>query len=192
MKLTKNEIHVLKLLVQNPLSTNQAISNKLEITSQGVGKIRKQLTEKGFIKNQKLSLDYEKLGVNIHTIALIKILPSVFKNFKNNELDKVLKPNNAIRCYAIPETDITHIIIYAFRNIKEYDSYFRNILEEFGDYVEIKHSFVLSSGSILKSSSKQMLLEVLDSWEFNKKRIYRRNKDEYETGDMLDNRKNRL
>ncbi|MDR4505884.1 MAG: Lrp/AsnC family transcriptional regulator [Candidatus Scalindua sp.] len=169
MKLTKNEVHVLKLLVQNPLSTNQEISNKLEITSQGVGKIRKQLTEKGFIKNQELSLDYEKLGVNIHTIALIKILPSVFKKFKNNELDKVLKPNNAIRCYAIPETDITHIIIYAFRNIKEYDSYFRNILEEFGDYVEIKHSFVLSSGSILKSSSKQMLLEVLDSWEFNKK-----------------------
>jgi DNA-binding Lrp family transcriptional regulator len=167
MKLTKNEVGVLKLLVENPLSTNQDISNGLEITAQGVGKIKKQLVEKGYIKSQEISLDYEKIGIDIHAIALVKILPSVFKKFKNNELDKVLKPTNAIRSYSIPETDITHIIIYAFRNIKEYDSYFRNLLEEFGDYVEIKHSFVLSSGSIIKSSSKAMLLEVLDAWKFD-------------------------
>jgi len=169
LKLTKNEVHVLKLLVQNPLITNQVISNNLEITSQGVGKIRKQLIEKGFIRSQELDLNYEKLGINILTIALIKILPSVFKRFEHNELDMVLRPLNAIGTYAIPETDITHIIIYAFRDIKEYDTYFRNILEEFGDYVEIKHSFVLSSKSILKSSFRPMFLEVLDSWEFDKK-----------------------
>ncbi len=162
MKLTKNEVETLKLLVENPQTSNMDISNKLEMTSQGIGKIRKQLIEKGFIRDQELSLDYEKLGITILTIALIKILPSVFKRFEHNELDVVLRPLNAIGTYAIPETDITHIIIYAFKDIKEYDTYFRNILEEFGDYVEIKHSFVLSSGSILKSSSKPMLLEVLN------------------------------
>lgn len=162
MKLTKNEKFVLRLLVVNPSITNNDIAKKIKITSQGVGKIRKQLNEKGIIKSQELSLDYEKLDVNIHAIALIKILPSVFKKFKNNKLDKVLKPINAIRSYAIPETDITHIIIYAFRNIKEYDTYFRSILKEFGDHVEIKHTFVLSSGSIIKSSSKDMFLDVLD------------------------------
>ncbi|MHC4269675.1 MAG: winged helix-turn-helix transcriptional regulator [Planctomycetota bacterium] len=161
-KLTKNETLVLKLMVKNPASTNQDIAAKLDITPQGVGKIRKQLFDKGYIKTHDLGLDYEKLGINIHTIALIKILPSVFKKFKNNELDKVLKPINAIRSYAIPETDITHIIVYAFRNIKEYDTYFRSILEEFGDYVEIKHCFVLSSGSIIKSSAKLMYQDVLD------------------------------
>ena len=161
MKLTKNEQFALRLLVEDPLITNKDIAKKLKITSQGVGRIRKQINDKGIIKNQELSLDYEKLDINIHAIALIKILPSVFKKFKNNKLDKVLKPINAIRSYAIPETDITHIIIYAFRNIKEYDTYFRNILEEFGDYVEIKHTFVFSSGSIIKSSSKDMFLDVL-------------------------------
>jgi len=167
MKLTKNEISVLKLLIENPPATNQDISVKLEITPQGVGKIKKQLIEKGFIKNQEMSVDYEKLGINIHAIALIKILPSVFKKFKSNELDKVIKPVNAIRSYAIPETDVTHIIIYAFRNIKEYESYFRGILENFGDYVEIKHTFVFSSGSIVKSSSKPILLDVLKKLEQN-------------------------
>jgi DNA-binding Lrp family transcriptional regulator len=161
MKLTENERFALRLLVEDPLITNKDIAKKLKITSQGVGKIRKQLYKKGIIKSHELRLDYEKLGVNILAIAMIKILPSVFKKFKKNELDKVLKQMNVIRSYAIPETDITHIILYAFRNIKEYDSYFRNILEEFGDYVEIKHTFVLSSGSIIKSSSKDMFLDVL-------------------------------
>ncbi|KHE93596.1 MAG: Lrp/AsnC family transcriptional regulator [Candidatus Scalindua rubra] len=162
MKLTKNETFVLKLLVEDPSTTNQDISEKLDITPQGVGKIRKQLFDKGYIRTQELGLDYEKLGINIHAIAMVKILPSVFRKFNNNELDKVLKPINAIRSYAIPETDITHIIIYAFKNIKEYDTYFRNILEEFGDYVEIKHTFVLSSGSVIKSSSTLMFLDVLN------------------------------
>lgn len=161
-KLTKNETFVLKLLTEDPSSTNQDISARLDLTPQGVGKIRKQLFQKRYIRTQELHLDYEKLGIDIHAIAMIKILPSVFKKFKKNELDKVLKPINAIRSYAIPETDITHIIIYAFRNIKEYDKYFRNILEEFGDYVEIKHTFVLSSGSIIKSSAKLMYLDVLN------------------------------
>lgn len=162
MKLTKNEVFVLKLLVENPSSTNQEISDNLDITPQCVGKIRKQLFEKGYIKTQELGLDYEKLGIDIHAIAMVKILPSVFKKFNNSELDKVLKPINAIRSYAIPETNITHIIIYAFKDIKEYDAYFRNILEEFGDYVEIKHTFVMSSGSVIKSSSTLMFLDVLN------------------------------
>ncbi len=162
MKLTENEQFTLRLLVEDPLITNKDIAKKLKITSQGVGRIRKQINKKGIIKSHELRLDYEKLGVNILAIAMIKILPSVFKKFKKNELDKVLKQMNVIRSYAIPETDITHIILYAFRNIKEYDTYFRNILEEFGDYVEIKHTFVLSSGSIIKSSSKDMFLDVLD------------------------------
>lgn len=153
------------LMVKNPIITNKDIAKKLKITSQGVGKIRKQLYEKGIIKSQELGLDYEKLGVNILAIAMIKILPSVFKKFKKNELDKVLKHMNVIRSYAIPETDITHMILYAFRDIKEYDIYFRNILDKFGDYVEIKHTFVISSGSKIKSSSKDIFLDVLDKLE---------------------------
>jgi hypothetical protein len=102
------------------------------------------------------------LDINVHVIALVKILPSACKKCKKKELNNVIKPINAIRSYAIPESDITHIIIYTIRNIKEYDRYFRNILDKFGDHVEIKKTFVLSSGSIIKSSSKDMFSDVLD------------------------------
>ncbi len=81
MKLTKNETFVLKFLVEDPSTTNQDISEKLDITPQGAGKIRKQLFEKKYIQTQELGLDYEKLGINIHAIAMVKILPSVFKKY---------------------------------------------------------------------------------------------------------------
>ncbi|MBC8548694.1 MAG: Lrp/AsnC family transcriptional regulator [Candidatus Brocadiales bacterium] len=162
MKLSPNERLTLRLLVQDPNLTNSDISESLEITAQGVGKIRKQLAVKGLIESQELNLDYEKLNINIQVIALIKILPSAFKKYKKKELDYVIKPTNAIRSYAIPNTTITHIIIYAFTDIKEYNKYFRDILDKFGANVEIKESFVLSSESIIKSSSRDMFLNVLD------------------------------
>ena len=45
MKPAAKKAYVLKLSADNPLTINQNISNKLEITSQGVGKIRKELIE---------------------------------------------------------------------------------------------------------------------------------------------------
>jgi DNA-binding Lrp family transcriptional regulator len=162
MKLSKNENGVLKLLVEDPQSTNSDIARKLKLTAQGVGKIKNQLYEKGIIKGYELHLDYEKLGISIHAIALIKILPSAFKRFKKQELDNIIRPNNAIRSYAIQETDVTHIIKYAFNNLTEYDTYFRNILSKFGNYIEVKDSFILSTEGIIKSTSLGLFSEALD------------------------------
>ncbi len=162
MKLTENEKCTLKLLVKNPLRTNSDIAKELKLTAQGVSKIRKQLYEKGIIKGYELNLDYEKLDLNIHVIALIKIAPSAFKKFRKNELDNVLKSKYAVRSYEILETDVTHVVKYAFKDIKEYHIYFRSVLDKFGDYVEIKHSFVLSSEGMIKSSTMDLFLEALD------------------------------
>ena len=38
----------------------------------------------------------------------------------------------------------------------------RKLLKEFGEFVEIKHAFVFSSGSIIKSSSKDLFLNILE------------------------------
>lgn len=161
MKLTENEKSTLRFLVKNPLRTNSDIAKELKLTAQGVRKIRSKLYDKGIIKGYELNLDYEKLDLNIHVIALIKIPPSAFKKFKKNELNLVLKSKHAVRSYEILETDVTHVVKYAFKNIKEYHLYFRSVLGKFGDYVQIKHSFVLSSEGMLKSSSMDLFLEAL-------------------------------
>ncbi|MFQ5620739.1 MAG: Lrp/AsnC family transcriptional regulator [Candidatus Nanoarchaeia archaeon] len=161
MKISNNEKFILKLLLNDPQTKNSTIADKLNITPQAVGKIRTQLISKGYIKNQEIILDYKKLGISVHAIALIKLLPKAQK-FKANELHEVLQPVNAIRSYALPETDITHILIYAFKDVAEYDAYFRNLLNKFGDTLEIKHIYVFSSGSIIKSSPKNLFLDVLE------------------------------
>lgn len=90
MKIKKNEKFVLKFLLEDPAIGNSQIAKKLGITSQAVGKIRKQLSAKGYIKRQEVILDYEKLGIRLHAIALIRILPKALKAFKQKELDRIL------------------------------------------------------------------------------------------------------
>ena len=164
MKINKNEMSVLRILLKDSDKRDSEIAKDLDITSQAVGKIRKQLFSKGIIKTTELTIDYEKLGVSVHAIALIKILPKAYENMIISKRinERVLKPINAIRSYSIPQTDVTHIIIYAFSNIKEYDDYFKEIQKEFGELVEIEDTYVFSSGSILKSSSKDVFLKVLE------------------------------
>ncbi len=162
MKLNDNEKFVLKCILENPTIPNSKIAEQLNITSQAVGKIRRKLKKEGCIKNQELILDYEKMGVDLHAIALIKILPKASRVFKHHELDRILQPPNVIRSYSIPQTDVTHIMIYAFRNIGEYDRYFRNLQDELGEYFEIKGTYVFSSSSIVKSSSRDLFLKLLN------------------------------
>jgi len=164
MKLNKNEKFTLTLMLKNPNISNTEIANELKITTQAVGKIKKQLISKGFIKEKELVLDYDKLGIKIFTIALIKIMPKAFNKFKAKELDNLLQPVNVINSYAIPQTNVTHIIIYAFRNIEEYENYFKTLQTKLGDLMEIRETYVVSPKSILKSSSKELFLKILEEY----------------------------
>ena len=164
MKLTKNEKFTLRLIMENPNTTNLEIAKKLEITTQAVGKIKKQLIAKRIIKDQEIILDYEKIGLSLFAIALIKIMPKAFKKFKKKDLNKILQPENVIHSFAMPQTNVTHIMIYAFRNIEEYDNYFRALQTELGDFIEIIETYVFSSNSILKSSPKDLFLKVLEEY----------------------------
>ncbi|GBE19483.1 hypothetical protein BMS3Abin17_00206 [archaeon BMS3Abin17] len=161
MKINRNEKFLLRLLLENPDMGNNEISERLKITPQAVGKIRKQLISKEIIKSSELTIDYEKFGVGLHALVLIKVHPAALKKNLNKLKSNVLKPVYAIRSYALPQTDVTHIIIYAFKNIREYDDYFKKMQEDFGELVEIKNSYVFSSRSIIKSSSKDLFIKLL-------------------------------
>lgn len=168
MKLNKNERFTLMLMIKDSTISNADIAKHLKITTQAVGKIRRQLISKEFIKGQELVLDYEKMGLDLFAIALIKIMPKAFKKFKHKELDKLLQPVNVIYSYTIPQTNVTHIIVYVFRNIGEYDSYFKTLQTQLGEFIEIKETYVFSPNSILKSSSKDLFLKILEEYDKEK------------------------
>ena len=99
--------------------------------------------------------------VSVFVIALIKIVPATSDELQKSELDKVLLSSNAIETFTVPGTDVTHIIVYAFRDVEEYDNYFKNIRLSLGNYVEIRDTYVLSTHSMMKSSSKEVFKKIL-------------------------------
>ncbi|MCF7861016.1 Lrp/AsnC family transcriptional regulator [Candidatus Woesearchaeota archaeon] len=165
MKLNKNERLTLKLILDDSSISNSDIGRELGITTQAVGKIKKKLKDKGIIKGWELVLDYEKLGLNLFAIALIKVMPIAFKKLELDEFDTLLNSVNVIESYAIPKTNVTHILMYAFKDIAEYDNYFKKLLTQLGDYIEIKNTYVFSSNSILKYSAKDLFISILQEYE---------------------------
>lgn len=168
MKIKDNEKFILQYMIENPNITNNELASKLDITTQAVGKIKKQLYSKGIISGTEIQLDYEKIGIGLFAIALIKIMPRAFKKFKTKDLNNILQPENVIHSFILPQSDVTHIIIYAFRNVEEYDNYFKTLQTELGEYVEIKQNYVLSPKSMIKSSSKEIYLKILKEYGKNK------------------------
>ena len=69
MWLTKNEKKVLKLLIDDAKLSDTSIANKLKISSQAIGRIRKKL-EEDIIKGYTVELDLKMLGLN--TVSVTK------------------------------------------------------------------------------------------------------------------------
>ncbi len=83
MRLTQNEKKVLKLLVKNAKLSDTTISNKLNISSQAVGKMRRKLEEE-VIKGYTVELDFEKLG-----ISSLSLIDATYEK----DLEKEVKEN---------------------------------------------------------------------------------------------------
>ncbi|MBN1157661.1 hypothetical protein JXA85_08640, partial [Candidatus Woesearchaeota archaeon] len=63
------------------------------------------------------------------------------------------------------QTSVTHIIIYAFRNVNEYENYFKILQTRLGDLIEIKETFIISPKSVLKSSYRELFHRLLEDYE---------------------------
>lgn len=165
-QLTRNEKKVLKFLIENARITDTEIAKKLNITPQAVGKIRKKLENSGIIEGYTAKINYEKIGINVFAIGLFKFVPEVWKELKGKDIEedinKRIKGEHIIGFYRVPEGDVTHIVIYGFRNLDELDSYFHKLQTERGYISELRKLYILSSKSIKKDSPKDLILKILN------------------------------
>jgi len=163
MKLTRNDKRVLKFLIRNGRSQDSDIAKELKITPQAVGKIRKKLESSGVIKGYSTIIDYGKLGIDVIAIALFKFTPEARKTILTEEdIDERIKGPHIINFYRIPEGDVTHIVVYGFRNLEELDHYFHVLQTERGHISEIKKLYILSTKSLRKNSDQELLIKIID------------------------------
>ena len=64
--------------------------------------------------------------------------------------------------YRVPGRFVTHVLLCAFRNIKEMDTFMHVIQAQLSDYIEVVESFAFSGDSIIKNSFTDLMLKIID------------------------------
>ncbi|MFH2028745.1 MAG: hypothetical protein ABIJ08_06410, partial [Nanoarchaeota archaeon] len=128
---------------------------------------KQNLKAKGIIDKYEIILNYKKININCFVLALVKIMPKAFRRYEKG-IGEILSNSNIISLINVPQTSITHIILFGFKDIDEYDSFFRYLQAKLPGLLEIKESYVFSNESFLKNSSADLFLKAIK--EFGDKR----------------------
>lgn len=161
--MNKNENFVLKKIIENPKTSNMTIAKELGITSAGVGKIRNKLERQGVIQSYGVQLNYSTLGLETFGILHIKVTAEGWKYRGGLGIQDFIASNpNVVAVYRIPGRQVTHILLCAFRNIKEFDTFLHVIQAQLSDYIEIVESHVFSTNSIIKNSFTDLMIKIIE------------------------------
>lgn len=166
MRLNKNEKKVLKMLLNNARVSDSSIAEKLKISSQAVGKIRRKL-EKSVIESYTLTLNYSKLGIKTFAIALSKLTPEGLDKGELEVEKKLLDNPNIIQIYRLPHGSLTHAILYGFRDVDELDDFFhcQQAKKDIHVFIENKELFTFSHNSLVKNNPVQLFNSIIDNSE---------------------------
>jgi len=163
MELTKNEKEIIKLLLDNGRISDVEMAEKLKISCQAVGKIRKKLEESGVIKGYSCNLNFEKMGINIFCVALIKLKGNFWEKLGEDKAIETLKniPATIFSCM-LPSSDISIISLCGFRDIKEMEKYYYLTKTKLYEYCEVVRIYPFSPHNLLKISSNQLFKLILE------------------------------
>jgi len=171
MKLTANEKKVLNMLLENAKITDSAISSKLKISSQAVGKIRRKLEEL-VIDSYTINLNYSRMGIHAFAITLSKLTPDGLDKGEL-QIEKQLQDiPHIIQVHRLPHSSYTHVIFYGFRDLEELDNFFHSskMSTELFKFIETKELFAFSHNSLIKNDPAGLFKEIITGISSPKKK----------------------
>jgi len=150
-------------MLENAKISDSAIANKLKISSQAVGKIRRKL-EATIIDSYTLNLNYSRLGINAFAIALAKLTEEGLDKGVLEVEETLLKTPHIIQAFRLPQGSYTHALIYGFRDVGELDDFFHSPKQkqELHNYIENKELFTFSHHSLIKNSPVLLFNKIID------------------------------
>jgi len=158
MKLTDNDKKTLALLLEDGRMTDTAIAKKLGITKQAVGRIRKKLEKGGIIRRYTTQLDYERLGVHTFAIILASLTDKWLKMGELEATERLVADPNIIKVFRVSRGEITHILVYAFKNLAELEAYFQKPQK---NGLMIKQMHICSHIGMSKDESRELFEKIL-------------------------------
>jgi DNA-binding Lrp family transcriptional regulator len=161
MTFTKNEKGVLKLLLGDGRMADVEMSEKLRISTQAVGRIRKKLEDTGVIEGYSCMVNYEKVGLSVFAVTLTKLKEQFWKEGGELDSGELLKQSPFLFACLLPGSDVSLISLQAFRNLNELDRYFHLLKTRKAHHQEASVVYTFSALNMLRTS-QDLVSHVLD------------------------------
>ncbi|MCX6706709.1 MAG: Lrp/AsnC family transcriptional regulator [Candidatus Woesearchaeota archaeon] len=158
-KLTKNEREVICCLLDNARIPDLHMAEKLKISTQAIGKIRKRLEDDKIIKGYSASIDLDRVGISSHAIALIKVKPELWQKGSESVKKKIDEMSNLTCLCRISRSDVCAVGMFVFKNNSELEDYFHEMQQD-GSF-EVVDLFQFSEKSIIKDDYTAYIKEHL-------------------------------
>jgi DNA-binding Lrp family transcriptional regulator len=153
--LSKKEKIMLLDLLRDGRAFNTTIARKLNISSQVTGRIRRGLEKEGKIKGYSIDLNNHYFG--IHTFVLVLF------NIEGANEDKIIS-DNLVGFYKVIANSITHIGLYAFKDLAESDHYFNSLIEH-KEKIKVIETHIFPIEGIIKNCSRNLFCNAIQEFE---------------------------
>jgi DNA-binding Lrp family transcriptional regulator len=162
MWLTKHEKEVLKLLLDNGKLSDTSLAEKLNISTQAIGRIRKRL-EEDVIKKYSVELDTNLLGLKI--ISLIKFKLNNLNPKQTEEVEKeMIKDKQVINILKLTPGNGEYIITCGCNSLEELDNVMLGKKLDGEKYIhEFKEVYTFPLNHVLKGSFEDLSNKLIDS-----------------------------
>jgi Lrp/AsnC family leucine-responsive transcriptional regulator len=175
-KLTKNDTLVLKKILDTKRIPDSDIAKNMQLSPQAIFKIRGKLENCGIIKGYMPIIDFKKIGINVMTLIIISLSPSMWKSFSDNQIsERISKAPYVIDAYRVADEKASHVILLAFRDTVQKEKYISEIQTKFAEEVKIIGIYTFSVDKIISHSPLGLLHEIVDKKEFSPKDLFLNN-----------------
>jgi Lrp/AsnC family transcriptional regulator, leucine-responsive regulatory protein len=172
-KLTENDRKVLKKILDLRKIPDSDIAKSMQLSPQAIFKIREKLENCGIIKGYMPIIDFKKIGINVMTLMVVRLSPTMWKSFSDDQIsERISKAPYVIDAYRVADEESSHIILLAFRDTVQKERYISEIQTKFAEEVQIKRIYNFSVDKIISHSPLGLLHEILDKKEFSPKDLF--------------------
>jgi DNA-binding Lrp family transcriptional regulator len=164
--LTKNDQKVLQSILDQAKLPDTEIAKKMHLSQQAIYKIRTKLEAKGVIEGYMPILNFKKLGINVCTVLAIKVKSAVWEKMSEEQVNQRIREiPYVITALRVPESDVTHLLIMAFKDIHQKDKIVMKLETRYSNQIDIIRCYPFSVDRIISMSPIGLLQEVLDTKE---------------------------
>ncbi len=167
-ELNANDKKVLKKMISYEKLPDSTIAKEIDISPQAVFQIREKLQSRGIIKGYVPVIDYQKIGIGVMAVLIIKVKPKLWKEVSEEEIAAKMKETPyVIDAYRVSQEQASHVLVMGFRNSDQKQQYVEAIQTRLADAVQINSVYSFSVENQIKRNPSGLLHEIIDKQDFS-------------------------